>query len=235
MTDQKFPLHRRSLLAAAPIGALAASASAALLTRETRHETALSPDALPDVAGETFLTGPERRCVGAAFDRLIPADELSMAATEAGCVTFLDRQLAGAWGTAASKYRAGPFVPGTPEQGDQSPFTPRERYRSGLRALDDLAARNRGRPFADLPAEQQDEILKDMEAGNLGEGLEALFALMLQNVREGYFADPLYGGNKDMVGWKLVGFPGARYDYRLEIDRPGEDLGLAPVSLMDRS
>ena len=29
-----------------------------------------------------------------------------------------------------------------------------------------------------------------------------------QNVLEGMLADPMYGGNRDMVGWRWVGFPG---------------------------
>lgn len=235
MDNDKIRLGRRSLLALAPAGAIAATASAALLTRQTHHDTDLSDDALPLLTQDHFLTDAERRTVGAVFDRLIPADELSIGASEAGCVTFVDRQLAGDWGRAASRYRAGPFRPGTPEQGDQSPFTPRERYRLGLKALDDRCTRDAGHGFADLPAGQQDAIVRAMEAGHHGDAPKALFALMLQNVREGFFADPLYGGNKDMVGWKLVGFPGARYDYRLEIDRPGQNLNLDPISLMDRA
>ncbi len=55
---------------------------------------------------------------------------------------------------------------------------------------------------------------------------------MLQNAREGYLSDPLYGGNKDMAGWKMIGFPGARYDYRPYLTRRGEELNLIPVSLI---
>lgn len=61
------------------------------------------------------------------------------------------------------------------------------------------------------------------------------FSLMLQNVREGYLADPMYGGNRDMVGWRLIGFPGARYDYRPYIHRKGMPLDLEPVSLLDKA
>lgn len=235
MNHDTIRLKRRNVLALAPVAAISATASAAMLTDTTHHETDLSEDALPLVASETFLNDAERRTMGAVFDRLIPADDLSMGATEAGCVTFLDRQLAGDWGRAASRYRAGPFRPGTPEQGDQSPFTPRERYRRGIEALDARSRSDHAKPFADLPVAQQDAVLHAMEAGGHGDEPKALFALMLQNVREGYFADPLYGGNKDMVGWKLIGFPGARYDYRIEIDRPGADLKLDSVSLMDRT
>jgi gluconate 2-dehydrogenase gamma chain len=57
----------------------------------------------------------------------------------------------------------------------------------------------------------------------------------MQNTVEGFFSDPLYGGNKDMAGWKLIGFPGARYDYRPYVSRHGEKLDLEPVGIMGRS
>ena len=228
-------MKRRTFLSIVPAGTIAAASAAAIITRESRHETEISDDALPVIGDDSFLNDRERRVLGAVFDRLIPADDLSIGATEAGCVTFLDRQLAGDWGRAATRYRLGPFEAGTPEQGDQSPFTPRDHYRRGLISLDARCLKQFGKNFADLLPAQQDEILGSMETGAHGEEPKALFILMLQNVREGFFADPMYGGNKDMVGWKLVGFPGARYDYRLEVDRPGEDLKLTPISLMDRS
>jgi gluconate 2-dehydrogenase gamma chain len=228
-------MKRRTLFAMAPAGVIAAAAPAALLSERTAHDTDIAEDALPPLRAGTFLSPAERRTVGAVFDRLIPADELSIGAVEAGCVEFLDRQLAGDWGHAATRYRAGPFKPGTPEQGDQSRFTPRDHYRRGLAALDKRCRDDLGKVFADLSPQQQDQVLTAMEAGQHGDEPKALFVFLLQNVREGYFADPMYGGNKDMAGWKLVGFPGARYDYRAEIDRRGADLGLAPISLMDRA
>lgn len=228
-------MKRRTFLALAPIGAVAAASAATLITQETPHDTDLSTDMLPDFGDGTFLTPGERTTVGAVFDRLIPADDLSIGAVEAGCVDYVDAQLAGDWGRAATRYRAGPFKPGTPEQGDQSPFTPRDHYRRGLRALDARANHDLGKAFVDLTPQQQDEMLLAMEAGHHGDEPKALFVFLLQNVREGYFADPMYGGNKGMAGWKLVGFPGARYDYRGEIDKHGADLKLAPISLMDRA
>lgn len=227
-------LGRRGFMALAPTGAVAATAGAALLQTQPHTATRLSQDALPPISKDGFLTAAEKTTVGAVFNRLIPADDLCVGAVDAGCVDFLDRQLASNWGLAATRYREGPFKPGTPEQGDQSPFTPRERYRMGLKALNERATKDEGKAFADLAADRQDAFLKDMDAGKHGKEPKAFFEMMLQNVREGFFADPMYGGNKGMVGWKLVGFPGARYDYRQEIDRPGEDLGLEPVSLMDR-
>ena len=104
-------------------------------------------------------------------------------------------------------------------------MTPAGRYRDGLRALNDYSRAAHGKIFAQLPAQEQDAVLHGLESGQidlkLAQGLStrAFFELVLQNTMEGFFADPLYGGNKGMAGWKLVGFPGARYDYRDHIDK----------------
>ncbi|MFG6668182.1 gluconate 2-dehydrogenase subunit 3 family protein [Halomonas sp. HNIBRBA4712] len=179
-----------------------------------------------------------RRTLAAAFDRLIPGDELGPSATEAGCIEFLDGQLAGPWGEGATMYRETPLQPHAEEltQAPQFIATPRERYETGLDALNDWTRDNDGAEFAELAPERQDQILSDMEQGNidLGQGVhtQAFFEMMLVSVREGYFSDPIYGGNRDMAGWKLIGFPGARYDYRLYADHTGEKLDLIPVSLI---
>jgi gluconate 2-dehydrogenase gamma chain len=239
-------MDRRTLIKSfatlAPAAAVAATASGTLeRTARTVSATEISAVALPMPVrrgGLEFLTADEAAQVGAIFERLIPTDELGAGARDAGCVEFLDRQLAGAYGKAAAMYRSGPIVPGTPQQGPQFKETPAERYRNGLMALDRYCRQNGGAGFAALDVAKQDALLSQLETGVLAlEGVDgvAFFALMLQNVREGYFADPMYGGNKDMVGWRLVGFPGARYDYRDVIGKKGEKLDLEPVSMLDRN
>ena len=64
---------------------------------------------------------------------------------------------------------------------------------------------------------------------------KALFELVLQNVREGFLSDPLYGGNKGMASWKMLGFPGARYDFRDHMDKKGQKLVFMPTSMVDNS
>jgi gluconate 2-dehydrogenase gamma chain len=54
-------------------------------------------------------------------------------------------------------------------------------------------------------------------------------------VREGFLADPVYGGNKDMASWKMLGFPGARYDFRDYMDQKGKKQHFIPVSLVSNS
>ncbi len=58
--------------------------------------------------------------------------------------------------------------------------------------------------------------------------------MLLQNTKEGYFGDPIYGGNKDMGAWKMIGFPGAHYDYREWVTRHNERVPFEPVGLMGR-
>ena len=67
-----------------------------------------------------------------------------------------------------------------------------------------------------------------------GLGTRGFFDLVLQNTMEGFFADPLYGGNKNMASWKMIGFPGARYDLAPWVSRYGERYALPPVGLMGR-
>lgn len=194
------------------------------------------PLAVVDSSRLVYLTPDEAKLVGAIFDVLIPADELGMGATEAGCVTFLDHQLAGSFGSAAKDYKLGPVVEGLPQQGPQSIATPAEIYRKGLAELNRFSQKKFDKTFMDLDEAQKIEFLKNMENGTIDfETVKSrdFFTLLLQNVREGYLADPMYGGNRDMVGWKLIGFPGAIYDYRdWIVSKRGQKIDVQPVSLL---
>ncbi|MHC1479368.1 gluconate 2-dehydrogenase subunit 3 family protein [Frateuria aurantia] len=229
----------KSLAGMAAAG-VSAAAGADVITSHSELPTQLSPELVPEMVtrkgGLSYLTQDEATTVGAIFDRLIPADALSIGAVDAGCVEFIDRQLAGDFGKAKSMYMLGPFKSGLPEAGPQTQQTPAQRYRIGLADLQDYLHRHGSKDFAALDAQAQDQMLQQLEAGAIEfahTDAKAFFALLLQNVREGYFADPIYGGNKNMVGWKLVGFPGARYDFREQIARKGQVLNIEPVSLAD--
>ena len=63
---------------------------------------------------------------------------------------------------------------------------------------------------------------------------KAFFKQLLLNTQEGFFADPMYGGNKDMAAWKMIGFPGARYDYRDFVAKHNQLFPLPPVSIQGR-
>ena len=185
-----------------------------------------------------FFTPEEASTVEALVDRLIPPDEKAPGGKDAGCAVFIDRQLAGPFGNASGRYMQPPFADGTPQQGDQSPHTPAQRYRSSLTELDTLSrARFAGKGFAAIAAEDQDTLIAGLESGAVkldGVDGKGFFELLLQNTKEGFFADPVYGGNRDMAGWKMIGFPGARYDYRDWIDRHNQRYPLPPVGIMGR-
>ena len=184
------------------------------------------------------FTPEEGAAVEAIVARLIPADELSPSGKDAGCAVFIDAQLDGSYGTAERLYMRPPFANGTPMQGFQSPLTPAAQYHAGLAALDGYCRKGfAGKTFAALVADQQDKVLHDLETGAAkldGADGRGFFELVLQNTMEGFFADPIYGGNRDMVGWKMIGFPGARYDYRDYIGRHNESLNLPPVGIGGR-
>jgi gluconate 2-dehydrogenase gamma chain len=232
------PVNRRAFLACgvsfAALGAAAPAAAmdASLWTEDWRHmPTPVTGDNL------TYFTTAEAAMVDALADRLIPADDLSPGGKDAGVTIYIDRQLAGPFGRDQGLYMQPPFADGFPGQGPQSATTPAQRYRKTLAALADYCqAAYMGKDFGSLPVAEQDKIITAMEAGTLqlaGMNAKAFFQLLWQNVKEGFFADPIYGGNRGMVGWKLIGFPGARYDYRDWIDRHNEPYPNGPVGLAD--
>ena len=130
-------------------------------------------------------------------------------------------------------------MPGAATQGYQSPDSPAARYRAGLKAIAAyVKATYSGKTFAELAAADQDKVLSGLEKNSIKlDGVKGpdFFTLLLNNTMEGFFADPVYGGNRDMAGWKLVGFPGARYDYRDWVERHNEPYPLPPVSIMGRA
>jgi gluconate 2-dehydrogenase gamma chain len=185
-----------------------------------------------------YFTPEEGGAVEALVDRLIPPDPQTPGGKDAGCAVFIDRQLAGPYGSYEGLYMRGPFADGTPEQGLQSPMTPAERYRQSLAALYKYCRANyAGKPFAELPDDQKDKVISGLEQGSVkldGANGQVFFEELLRNTQEGFFADPIYGGNRDMVGWKMIGFPGARYDYRDWVERHNERYPLPPVGITGR-
>jgi gluconate 2-dehydrogenase gamma chain len=182
-----------------------------------------------------YLTEPERDFIDAAISRLIPNDDLGPGAKEAGVAVFIDRQLAGPYGEGAHWYMQGPWKKGEKTQGYQSRLSPAELYRAAIKAIDSHCKdKFSGKTFAQLSAEQQDKLLKGLEGGDIklkGADGKTFFKMFLQNTVEGFFSDPIHGGNRDMVGWKLIGFPGARYDYRPYVKMHGKKLDLPPVGI----
>jgi gluconate 2-dehydrogenase gamma chain len=164
-----------------------------------------------------FFTSGEAQIVQAASARIFPSDESGPGATEAGVVIYIDRQLASPYGRDARRYTKGPWVESVPEHGYQGKDAPQQTYRAGIPLL--------GADFAGASAEQQDQRLEKIEETHF-------FQLLRLHTLEGMFCDPLHGGNMGMVGWKLIGFPGPRMNYRDQIDKHfGQTYSLAPMSL----
>ncbi len=195
--------------AATPLAALAGNAQA-------QQEPAVAgpapaPPSTEDGA-RLWLTNPEADILAALVDRLIPASPSGPGGVEAGVVTFIDRQLAGAFGVGSRWYMRGPFAEGTPSQGYQLALTPAALYRLSLGTLGRMVQAEQGKGVSELSPADRDALLTRMEKQpfDLG-GLPSsvFFEQLLANTVEGYFADPLYGGNRGAATWKQIGYPGA--------------------------
>jgi gluconate 2-dehydrogenase gamma chain len=181
------------------------------------------------------LSADEVSLLRPILSRLIPADELGPGALESGVVTFIDRQLETPWAKGDHFYAQGPFQAGTPTQGYQHPDTPAELMRKGLARFAAVVAQ-RGTRFQDLPPDQQDQLLSQLEKGEMDLSPvpgPLFFQSLLDITYEGFFSDPLYGGNRDMAGWKLVGFPGYYASYIAEIERHNLPFTRPPQALAD--
>lgn len=163
-----------------------------------------------------FFTQSEALLIAAAAARIFPSDESGPGAEEAGVVIYIDRQLGGPYGRDRYRYTQPPFEASTPELGYQGKATPREIYREGLKML---------AGFDRLGATAQDHALGKIEN-------TLFFSLLQTHVIEGMFCDPMHGGNIDMIGWQLIGFPGPRMSFDEEIEKyHGREFRPKPASL----
>jgi gluconate 2-dehydrogenase gamma chain len=237
-------VRRRDLLTGTALLVLGGrAAGAAVIAGHLPWHPGAGPAPQPVQPGPwIFFSNAEAVTVGAIADRVIPSDPQTLGGRDAGCVVFIDRQLAGPYGRQEGLYVGTPFHKGAKEQGPQSAQTPQALYRAGLAALDEYcrsgkAASVQGKAFGELPSEQQDGILHGLESGTAHlEGMDgkAFFEQVLKDVQQGFFADPIYGGNHDMCAWKMIGFPGARYDYTDWVGRHNERYPYPPVSIAGR-
>lgn len=238
MSQEQEPRRRflRQVLAIVPAATVASGA--------TLTQSACSSNAAPAVTASenyqpTYFTAAEWKFLHAAVDRLIPEDEHGPGAVKAGVPEYIDRQMEMPYGHGKLWYMQGPFHPdAVPEMGYQINLAPRDVYRHGIQACDEYCARNHGgKPFAELDVATQEAVLHDMEHGKLAFETvpsRTFFSFLLGNTKEGFLADPIYGGNKEMAGWKMVGFPGARADFMDWIDQPGAKYPYGPVSINGR-
>lgn len=233
MADDNIPIRRRNFL----LGA--GTAVAASLTPPAAVEAQTSATAPPDAEPLLTLTQTEHAFFVAAADTLIPADNLSPSGSQCGVATFVDRQLASAYGGGARLYRDGPFPKGKPELGYQLPLNPREFFRAGIAAANEWSRKTYGKDFDRLGEADRETALKAMESGKAefaGFSSRMFFNALLDISMEGFFADPIYGGNRDMAAWKMVGYPGLPATYREDIKKYfGKKYDKPPRSIADFS
>jgi gluconate 2-dehydrogenase gamma chain len=222
MADETIP--RRDFLKGA-VGTAAALTTVRSVPAEAQPATpaaapATSSAAAPDAEPLLTLTATEHAFIVAAVDTIIPADELSPSGSDCGVAIFIDRQLAGAYGMGARLYRQGPFPKAKPELGYQLSLNPREFFRAGIEAANAWSRKTYGKDFDRLSEREREAALEAMEAGKAefdGSSSAMFFNALLQIAMEGFFADPIYGGNRDMAAWKMVGYPGLPATYREEV------------------
>jgi gluconate 2-dehydrogenase gamma chain len=230
-------LHRRELLAtAAWFAASVAIARATTISGQLPwHPNAGYPPTPVRPGPWQYFTLDEATAVEAIADRIIPPDPQTPGGKAAGCGVYVDRQLAGPYGHNGGQYRAGPFQKGTKTQGPQGPDTAAETYRKGLAALDRYCRdKFSGKNFAALSDADKDALLEALDKETIkldGADAKIFFEQILKDIQQGFFADPIYGGNRDLVAWKMIGFPGARYNYLDWIDRHNERFPLPPVGM----
>src|SRR3954453_22518586 len=190
-----FVISRRRLLSAGVV----VGSSAALVPAEAKSIKGEMPWA-PGVAnapeavsrgGYTFFSSDEASFVEAAVARLIPSDDLGPGAKEAGVPIFIDRQLAGRFGSAEGWYMSGPWSDGTKSQGYQTRLAPAQLYRAAIKAIDDHCRQAfSGKRFSELSPDQQDQVIAGLEKGEIklaAADAVTFFDVLLQNTVEGFF------------------------------------------------
>jgi gluconate 2-dehydrogenase gamma chain len=143
-----------------------------------------------------FFNDDDTRTIAALTERLMPGAPGKPGAIDAGVTNYIDLALSGPY-----EY--------------QQYF-----YRCGLAQLDAHCKQAYGKAFRNLSADQQDETIAALQQGKAAEFVwptaQAFFITVRTHTMEGMFADPIYGGNRNFAGWRLVGFPGAQPVYTPE-------------------
>ena len=245
MTDQGF--GRRDFLKTAVVGGAAAATtgiaqpSSAQTQQSAAAAAAAPPPASPSIPeGYEFLNLAEAAFVEALVDHMVPADALSPKGTDIGINVYIDHALAGAWGNGDRLYMQGPWKPGVPNQGYQLPLTPAQLYRAGIAATNAHCIKTYGKTFDRLDAAQREAVLVALSAGKLAfdNGLPSrvFWSTVYETVMQGMFADPIYGGNRNKAGWRMLGFPGAIAVNRENVAKyrdkefPTDPVGIADLS-----
>ena len=226
------PISHR-VIGIASVGVVAAAASSA--------QAADSPPAAP-FTGYQFFGPDEATFVEALVNVMCPADDLTPNGVDCGLATFIDRQLAGAFGAGRGRYMRGPWRKGKPQLGLQLPLAPRQFFNVGIAAAREACAKKYNKSFDLLAPADASAFLADVAAGRVSDPQVPLAPwfneLVYPLFAQACFADPLYGGNNDKVFWKMVGYPGLPATHTLDMVQyrgkqyPG---AAAPKSIVDFS
>ncbi|WP_233505326.1 gluconate 2-dehydrogenase subunit 3 family protein [Sporosarcina sp. BI001-red] len=193
-------------------------------------------------ARQFFTRAHDFNVLSAATEQILPEDELGPGAIKLGVPYYIDKQLAGRWGINGRDYRQSPYAVKLEDNdksagsaGEQSILDRGDLFLLGLRSLDDESQKRFKLAFDEAQEDQQIELLTDFENDKVAmRGVQAseFFNLLLQSTLEGAYADPQYGGNRNMEGWKMKEFPGAQASYAGYMEQE-EFQKLEPVSLRD--
>ena len=235
--DTKKQSDRRNFLLQAGLAGVASLGPA-------HHSAASASNAAPAAAADTYHSlGPDEAAfVEALVNLMCPADELSPSGVDCGLAIYIDRQLAGPYGKGDGRYQKGPFRHGKPQLGLQLPLTPEQLCKAGIAAIDAACVRDRGVRFAQLGPADADAVLEAIAGGGMTDERLPLGAWFNDIVYplfvEACFADPMYGGNRNAVFWKMIGYPGLPANHAIDMVRyrgipyPGAQ---SPKSIVDFS
>ncbi|MBD8026141.1 gluconate 2-dehydrogenase subunit 3 family protein [Ureibacillus sp. Re31] len=182
-----------------------------------------------------FFTPEQYSTIEAATEQIFPETEIGPGAKSLLVAYFIDHQLAGAWGLNSKEYTQGPFSPeASPLFGYQTHLNRQQIFTLGINLLNDEAKKRFDNTFYSITAEQQVEILKAVEADEVTMKAAIkpsfFFKLLRGATLEGAYSDPLYGGNKDMAGWKMKNFPGHQMSFKNIIEKE-EFVAIEPQGL----
>lgn len=185
-------LSRRRLVQGAGVGLAAALPTRMLSAADRKHAWELwqqnNPGATP-VAVEDYvpvvLTSAEWATLTAVVDRFFPKTDATPGGVETGANIFIDRALSNV------------YV-------DEVPV-----YRTGLAAIEKAVSGG----FAVASADAQDTALHDIEAGQNADVPSGFFNTLLSHTRQGMFCDPIHGGNREFMGWDMIGYPGIKLEW----------------------
>lgn len=167
-----------------------------------------------------------------ATEMIYPEDDNGPGAIQLGVPYFIDKQLAGQWGENSNDYRQGPF---TNESIDESSLTRGQIFLLGIRKVNEYSNEQYEEDFIDTSDDNKIKILQDFEKDNVETAViksSIFFELLRKATFEGAYSDPLYGGNKNMEGWKMKEYPGPVMSYEDMIE-DSEFILKDPISLTD--